>query len=312
MSAVTYTLADLTAAAANAAGIANGADFDSGNAQADLVNDAIQQLAGEHDWSWLRKPLVLSIAITAATSISRTSNVLTVTSNAHGLVAGDFIRITGSTSADGQYYVVTAATNTFTLNQSGSDEALATPGSWIPGFIALPADFAGLRVLQRNGGQFGPCVPTGMQRLTQYRTNGGIYSIAPSGFLYAVRTIPQISATTSPTKRLELYPTPLAAETVIMAGEYTRFVPKVSGGTAVADIALNLFPCLRRLCRALAISTEEERAGEDWRMYERMLATAISRDGDEQPNLGQLQGGVDDVGGLERDYLYPFQITPAS
>lgn len=310
MSLVTYTLADLAAAAANAAGIANGADFDTGNAQADLVNDAVQQLAGEHEWSWLRKPLILNVTATANSSIVRTSSVLTVTSNAHGLVAGDFIRVTGSTSADGEYFVATAATNTFTLNQTGSDESLATAGSWIPGFIALPSDFAGLRVLERNS-QIRTVFPTSMERITRYRSSGGIYLTGPTGFYYHIRTIPQVSATTSPTKRLELYPTPTAAETAALAGEYTRFVPKMSGGTSVADIALNLFPCLKQLCRAKAIASEEERQGTDWAIYERLLGKAIDRDGDEQPNLGQIEGGVgDDIMG--EDHLYPTRISAAT
>jgi hypothetical protein len=101
MSNVTYTVTDLTAAIKHAVAL-SGSSLPTGNAETDLINDAIQILAGEHDWNWLRKPLILDFTAHTNTSVVRTSNVLTVTYTAHGLVAGDYVRITGSTSADGE------------------------------------------------------------------------------------------------------------------------------------------------------------------------------------------------------------------
>jgi len=153
--------------------------------------------------------------------------------------------------------------------------------------------------------------PASLDLITRYRTGGGIFTAGPFNFLYAIRTVPQSAASATPTKRLELYPTPAAAETAALTGEYTRFVPKLTGGTNVADIGVGCFPTLRRLCRALAISTEEERAGEDWRAYERGLAQCKLRDGDEQPNLGPIEGGVSDYPMAQDSFLYPTRISPA-
>jgi hypothetical protein len=310
MSNLTYTLADLKAAAKNAAGITDASvEFDTGNASADLVNDAIQLLANEHPWSWLRRPLILSVTATANASASRTSNVVTFTSNAHGLLAGDWIRITGSTDADGEFFVGSVTTNTFTVNSTGTAGALAAGGSWIPGFVALPADFSGLVTIQRNS-QVRTMSPCSGDRLLRYRTAGGVVMAGPTGYRYAIRQTPQTGVTATPTKRLELYPAPTEAEAAAFAGEYRRFVPKVSGSTDVPDVGIECHAALRRLCRAMALSSEEERGGEDWRLYERQLQQLKERDGGESDILGALEGGVDDCD-LGVDGLYPTRISPA-
>lgn len=68
---------------------------------------------------------------TAAT-YSQSGTTVTVTSNAHGLVAGDFVYLdfTSGTATDGTYTVATAATNSFTVTRSTS---ATTSGnvSWI-------------------------------------------------------------------------------------------------------------------------------------------------------------------------------------
>lgn len=313
MSNLTYTRDNLVAAAKNACAISGvTTDFDTGNAAVDLVNDSVQFLAGEHDWSWTRRPLILDFATVAITTIVRTSNVLTITKTTHGLLAGDYIRITGSTSADGQYYVasVTSA-NVFTCNQAGDDESLATAGSYIKGFVALPADFHGLVTLERNA-MIRSARAVSMQRITQYRSANGTYIVGPVGCFYAVRASPQSATTSAGTLRLELFPTPTEAETAALAGEYKRAIPTLAAGSDIPDIGPGgpIHACLRTLVRAMAISTEEERAGEDWRRYERMLETCKARDGDAQANLGQIEGGVGEQD-TYIDHLYPTGISAA-
>jgi hypothetical protein len=316
MSSLAYTRDQLVAAAKSACAItATGTDFDTGNAAIDLVNDAVQFIANERDWGWTRRPLVLDFAAVAITSIVRTSNVLTITKTAHGLLAGDYLRITGSTSADGMYYVasVTSA-DVFTVNQAGSNESLATPGSYIKGFVALPADFLGLASLERNA-QIRMARPVSMQRITQYRAAGGQWVVGPYGCYYNVRSTPQTVDTAAGAFRLELFPCPSEAETAALAGEYKRAIPTLANGSSIPDIGPGgpLHACLRTLCRAMAISTEEERAGEDWRRYERMLAQCAARDGDQQSNLGPIEGGVGEQGydgsGGDDARLYPSHIT---
>jgi len=59
---------------------------------------------------------------TTAATYSQTTTTITVTSNAHGLAADDYVYLdfTSGTAADGTYVVVTAATNTFTVTSSTS------------------------------------------------------------------------------------------------------------------------------------------------------------------------------------------------
>lgn len=314
MSNLKYTWDQLVAAAKNACAITStGTDFDTGNASIDLVNDAVAMFAGEHDWSWLRRPLILAFVAVALSSLVRASGVLTATRTAHGLVAGDFLRVTGSTSADGEYFVASVPTvDTFTLNQTGTDETLATAGSYITGFVPLPADFLGLVNVERNS-QVRTVYPVSQNRIDRFRTSGGIYMVGPTGFFYAIRAVPQTSDTGVGVMRMELYPTPTEAETAAMIGEYRRQPPVRTSGNSVPDLGPSgqVYACLRALCRAMAISTEEERAGEDWRRYERMLAKCIEQDGNQESVLGMMEGGIDDSAGYAPDHLYPTNIYAA-
>lgn len=313
MSLLTYTFANLKAAAKHAGAVqGSGNDFDTGNDAATIVNDALAFLQQDYDWSWLKKPFALSFSAVAITSLVRASDVVTVTKTAHGLSIGDPVRITGSSatvnSFDGEYIVATVPTaDTFTVNQSGADETANTPGSYILGFVTFASDFNGLLDIQRNSrirGMF----PASMDRINRFRTAGGILFGGPVGFHYALRTVGQASVSASPTTRLELFPTPTEAETAAIIGTYRRLLPTLSSDNDLPDVPSFCMPLLRTLVRAWAVSTEEERAGEDWRRYERMKQTAIQRDSSESSNLGMLEGGIDDPMSTV-DHLYPVNIA---
>lgn len=60
----------------------------------------------------------------AISNVARTTNVVTITtSTAHGFTAGDYVTIAAvtNTSLNGTFLIATAATNTFTYAQTGSD-----------------------------------------------------------------------------------------------------------------------------------------------------------------------------------------------
>jgi hypothetical protein len=85
-----------------------------------------------------------------AATYGRTSATITVTSNGHGLKAGDKVGIafeagTGGTATSGNYVVATATTNTFTVTDinSGSITAGAVcnyAGAWLVSFRLTAGD----------------------------------------------------------------------------------------------------------------------------------------------------------------------------
>ncbi len=79
-------------------------------------------------------------SITGATSAAAPTTVppsdITITSNAHGLVNGNLVRVTGvggQTGANGLWYVINATTNTFDLHRSDKNNGLTytSGGTWV-------------------------------------------------------------------------------------------------------------------------------------------------------------------------------------
>jgi hypothetical protein len=82
----------------------------------------------------------------------------------------------------------------------------------------------------------------------------------------------------------------------------------MSTGANVPNIPGPLHPVLWRLCKAFAISDEEERSGEDWRLALVELKAAIRADGRSQPQFGVLSNQLQTAG---LNPLYPFGgVTP--
>jgi len=158
-------------------------------------------------------------------------------------------------------------------------------------YIALPANFnqlislvgfLGLRV-----------VPASIEEIQTYRYQSTTNS---AGVLYyAISTASQTNASALPTRRLEIWPTPSATTTTgFLALEYDAEIPALVNGTDVPDIPDQFSPLIRQVCRAMAVSDEEQQQGTDWELFKDMVPTYTDRDSVVQPNLGQPRGGLYD------------------
>jgi len=79
-------------------------------------------VADSSTWSMTGVGTVRSAKNVAMTSVARTSNVVTITTpNAHNLLAGQVVKITGLPGFNGVHTVITPATYTFTFAQTGAD-----------------------------------------------------------------------------------------------------------------------------------------------------------------------------------------------
>lgn len=251
-----------------------------GSPAAQIVNRAVGWLAKRHNWRWRQRPLSLDLPSYAITTLARASNVVTVTRTAHGLVSGVTVNVVGSVATtnafNGQFVVNTIPTaNTFTYAQGGADETAGTPGSYIPGFLPLPADFDEIVTLgspPRGLRGYHPCE---VHEIIERRAGSF------SGLLelwFALSYLPQASVTASPTAILEIWPILSAATPNLFQGMYRRIIPIMTTDTDYPDIPDAYHDLLMVLCRAMAKSTEEDQSGQDWDLFNAMLADYIGSD----------------------------------
>lgn len=156
-------------------------------------------------------------------------------------------------------------------------------------YIALPLDFAQILTIKKAGDANNLVKPVSLDVLIQQRQTGAA-SIAE--LYYALSAQPQASLTAEPTQIVELYPTPTATTVGFLVGTYIRQVPKLTGSTSLPDIPAYLHPSLRVLCRAMAVSNEEQQEGSDWALFERMIAPLMVEDGQATGYLGRARGGL--------------------
>lgn len=289
MSLQSYTFAQLEALAGHAVGKST---FDTGNSAALIVAAALYDLANRHDWSWLRQPLSLDVSSASIQGITRASNVVTCNCANHQAVPGDSVRISGSTVAgsvtafNGEVIVATTPDDdTFTFNQIGTNgSATVTSAIMIPGFIAMPANFLRMNVLKRRG--FGTeAQQSTLDDVMDMRANSiGLTSTLCTW--WALHSIPQLNGTFPPW-RIEIYPSPTAAQTSFLYGSYYRALP-IGTGSAVPDVPVDELELLAAAVRYQAILTETQvpdmRVGD----YDRKLAESKTRDGMRQTNLGSM------------------------
>jgi hypothetical protein len=111
----------------------------------------------------------LTAPVSSGVTYGRSGTTITVSKTAHGLVAGQTIGIdfdvgTGGSATPGNYTVVTASANSFTLTDinsgtiTGSPAAVYSTGSWLLTFDVSAGDtynnsllYPGEGVLARNG-----------------------------------------------------------------------------------------------------------------------------------------------------------------
>jgi hypothetical protein len=273
----TYTFADLKNTIIHALhGTPN-----SKAAAAQTVNRALTILTKMRPWRWRTKNVSINVTQTAITSISRATNVVTVNQTAHGYLNGSAVAIVGAdTSFNGQFVVTTVVTaDQFQYNQLGSDATATTPGFTIPGFLLLPTDFEALLTLKAAINSFRDVIPTSLDDLwfrRQY-SYGAAYET-----WFALNWQSQLSVTVAPRAVLEIHPIPQAAAVGAFVGSYFRIIPALSADTDVPDLPSPYHGLLMVLCRALAVSTEEDRSGSDWELFGRMVADMAADDGASQ------------------------------
>ncbi len=247
----------------------------------EIVNRALNMLVKVRPWRWRQKAMSLSFTSLTPSSLVRASNVVTATVAGHGLTSGASIRVTGSTGTtnafDGSFTVVSIVdANTFTYAQAGANETATAPGTIILGYCVLPADFSAMIALKSAVNSFREVRATSLDDLLERRqfAYGANYET-----WYALSYLGQTSLTTEPTAILELFPVPVSAVVGALQGFYYRRVPNLNNATDLPDIPGEFHELLRVLCRALALSTEEDQLGTDWQLYQRMLAEFDADDG---------------------------------
>lgn len=285
----TYNLTGLMAAVTHALGRSP----DTSTSAADIVNDALNYLTTSHPWRWRKQNFSLSFVGKTVTSLTRASNVVTASSTAHGFVAGDWFKMTGVATSgyNGDFQVITAAANTFTYSSTGGDGTDASGSTAFSSKVALPTDFIQLIALHAPGGTIRECRPTSPEELSWMRQ--AFISCTDITIYYCVSISPQTSVTTLPTWQIDFYPPPFSAQAGSMQGTYLRAIPALSTGTDMPDIPAYLHPLLKTLCRAFAISDEEQQAGADWQRYNAQLRDFQAADGGQNVSVGRMRGAVD-------------------
>jgi len=258
------------------------------------VNRALDMLVQMHPWRFRTKNLSIDVVQTAITSLSRTTNVITVTQTAHGYGQGAAVEIIGALDSafNGQFIVADVLTpDTFILRQLGPDAVATTPGFTIPGALLLPSDFDSLLSLKSATNSYRDVFPTTMDDLWLRRQY--IYGNTAYETWFALNWQQQTSVTSAPRAVLEVYPIPQAAGVGQFVGSYLRIIPSLSASTDVPDIPTPYHGLLMTLCRALAVSNEEDRSGSDWDLFGRMVIDAAANDGASQgPIVAQLRNTI--------------------
>lgn len=151
-------------------------------------------------------------------------------------------------------------------------------------YIELPEDLG-----QIDGKLAGPNLtvvePASLEQIALWRRWGTPFS---DMIRYAPSARPQETASSLPRRVLELYPTPSASVVGYLTGHYLRLVPALADDSDVPDIPAAFHPLLKTLCRAFAVSDEEQQAGEDWAKAQRLLPAMIREDGLLRGPLGAL------------------------
>jgi hypothetical protein len=159
-------------------------------------------------------------------------------------------------------------------------------------YIDLPTDFAELIDVQPAGPTYGtPTTGTqlaGVRRVSEAEHDGLIRTQwDPKGFLgYVLGTRARTSFTsTVSTYVLFLAPIPSASYTAglrvsyrIGPNSYAYDVTDTSDDSKIVDVPEPWHNALYFLCRALAVSSEDERVGQDWAEADKLLAKLLETD----------------------------------
>ena len=143
-------------------------------------------------------------------------------------------------------------------------------------YITLPEDFATILSVKSAPSSFREVVPTSIDDLLERRqfAYGSSYEL-----YYAIAAAEQTDSDELPATRLELFPTPGANLTGALALAYHRKLPLLVADDDVPDMPGVYHDLLLVLCRAMAVSTEEDQASGDWQLFNTMFADFTAEDG---------------------------------
>jgi len=269
----------------------HGAPASSGYTAADIANLALGYLVKKRPWRWRQKLMSLDFKSLTPVSLTRAANVVTAVINAHGLPVGAAFRITGSTAVtdgfDGTFTIASVVgVNSVTWSQVGAAEVATAPGTLVKGYVELPEDFAGIITINSATSSFRAVLPCSIMELSQMRqmSAGAAYQT-----FYAVSWLGQATTILIPTPILEIFPSPTVALVGALQGAYWRLIPKMAAGTDYPDIPADLHDLLDVLCRAMAVSLEEDVTSSEWQRFNAMFAEYAAEDGAAVgPVVGQL------------------------
>lgn len=169
-------------------------------------------------------------------------------------------------------------------------------------WAALPSDLIQIRSLRRKAPGLRQVIPSTLDTIALLRQQVGYTG---GDYFWALAWEPDEPAV----PYLELYPTPADNETGAFQGFYLRKIPDLASSSDIPAIPIYLHPILKHLCRAFAISNEQDRMGIDWEIAQAGIQDAIKKDGSGQPDVGTLYRQIRTTSGESYDMerFYPYQ-----
>jgi hypothetical protein len=171
-------------------------------------------------------------------------------------------------------------------------------------YVALPANFSQLLWCKATGSS-DYARPLAWSQIMERRATQIMVS-GPGEICYAVRWIEQASASSAPTARIELWPTPAATEADRLAMAYKRLIPALSDADHIPDVPIWMHPLIRQFVRAEAQAYDDqaEPAARSQLEFDRMLPDYLAIDGQLQDGGGPILGATmtDYAGGVRRPH----------
>lgn len=159
------------------------------------------------------------------------------------------------------------------------------------GRIPLPDDLG--EIVSLIGFQSrGVCAKTSARNVMAARVGaiGGNF-----GLYYFLGMMPQATPADVPGRCLEIAPVPATSQADALYLTYRRLIPQLVNPTDVPAIPYGMFEMLRVLVRAMAVSTEDQKAGHDWELFRAMLPNYIHADSVAGGAVqGQMRNVLDD------------------
>ena len=303
-----------------------GASPAAGVTRENIVNDALQHLAGVRSWRWLQAgPVRLNIlgpiTIEDGTWTEGTRTLTSTGSFANYVHAtGDYIEITGGAQATPGFYAVESRTSDDAIVLTASIGSSADGDTDIDGtlprpYVPLPDDFSEEYSVNYPSSFARNMIRSTLAEIEMLRADP--INAADYVYRYAVRSGVQAgisSSVTSPQSspdplaglsppRLELYPEPPADVSAAIVVTYKRQLLPLVSETDVPLIPTWMEYGLELLIRAFAHTVEDANAASAAQQaFNNLLPELIRRDSNLQQRLGVMAGGLHP----RRAYVDPF------